>query len=653
MLSFRIRTLIAYTLLLPALAVARPAAAQYALTDLGTLDGVAGHSSAGNGINAIGQVVGWSDSSAGYRHAFCWTPSAPNATHGTLVDFGTLGGNTSIAYSINAYGRVVGQSQTGAVDSSGNPIIHGFLTESNLPIQVPYDDLYTLGGDNSAAFSISDGVLVAGTAQDATNNYAACLWQGGNTLDLGPLTGTVYNNSQFATADRGNGINAIGQIVGAANIGGGVMHAFLYNGAMIDLTPSLSGNSAACAINASGLIAGGYYGAPDGFEHAFLWTPSTPNGASGSLADLGTLGGFSAAYAINTFGQVVGESATPTGESHAILIYNGVLTDLNTLLPGGTGWTLNRAYGINDNGQIAGEGTGPNGSHAFLLTPAPVVNSLTFTPTSPVGGKTATGKVTLMSAAPSGGALVFLTSANTSVATVPATVTVPAGATSVTFTVTTYPVTSTIPVAISMTRGVTKSVTLKVQPVALSSFTLTPSTVAGGKSVTGKVTLNGPAPSGGRVITLTNANGAASVPGSVTVPGGASSVSFTITTTAVTSSVSGTVTASYNSVNKSVNLTVRPITLKSLTITPASTTGGNSVMGKITLEAPAAPGAITVTLSSSNPAAANPTLASINIPAGQTTVTFTIATSPVSGSTPVTITATANGFSKSAIVTVN
>jgi len=70
------------------------------------------------------------------------------------------------------------------------------------------------------------------------------------------------------------------------------------------------------------------------------------------------------------------------------------------------------------------------------------LSSLTVSPTDVVGPDPATGTVTLSSAAPSGGFTVDLTSDNTAAATVPPSVTVPAGSTSATFTVSTKEVTN-------------------------------------------------------------------------------------------------------------------------------------------------------------------------------------------------------------------
>ena len=70
------------------------------------------------------------------------------------------------------------------------------------------------------------------------------------------------------------------------------------------------------------------------------------------------------------------------------------------------------------------------------------LSSLTISPTNVVGPDPATGTVTLSSAAPSGGVTIDLTSDNTAAATVPPSVTVPAGSTRATFTVSTRALTN-------------------------------------------------------------------------------------------------------------------------------------------------------------------------------------------------------------------
>jgi hypothetical protein len=188
---------------------------------------------------------------------------------------------------------------------------------------------------------------------------------------------------------------------------------------------------------------------------------------------------------------------------------------------------------------------------------------------------------------------------------------------------------------------------------ALSALTLAPATFAGGcQTSTGKVTLTAPAPAGGAVVTITNTNPAASMPASVTVPAGATTAKLTITGVAVTSNQTGTVTATYGGASKSATLTVRPIGVAGVSISPNPVTGPASAVGTVTLECPAAPGNIVVTLTSGNPAVAN-VVPSIRVPAGSTTATFHVSTSDVSVVSYANIRATANGVWKAVRLTVN
>lgn len=191
--------------------------------------------------------------------------------------------------------------------------------------------------------------------------------------------------------------------------------------------------------------------------------------------------------------------------------------------------------------------------------------SLALNPTSVNGGKSSTGQITLSSAAPSAGIAFSLSSSNTSSATVPSSVTVPAGLTTVAFQVATMASSSTTNVTISATTsGViqTASLTVTPQPSAgpgLTFLSLTPSSVFGGSPSSGLVTLSGPAPSGGATVSLSSSNpSAVTVPASVTVAASATSASFTATTSSVTASSTVTVAASYAGTTLNSSLTVTP-----------------------------------------------------------------------------------------------
>src|SRR5207302_4356270 len=70
----------------------------------------------------------------------------------------------------------------------------------------------------------------------------------------------------------------------------------------------------------------------------------------------------------------------------------------------------------------------------------------------------------------------------------------------------------------------------------LSTLSLNPTSVNGGSSSTGTVTLSGAAPSGGAVVNLSSSAPAATVPSSVTLIAGYTSETFTVNTTTVTAS---------------------------------------------------------------------------------------------------------------------
>jgi hypothetical protein len=199
---------------------------------------------------------------------------------------------------------------------------------------------------------------------------------------------------------------------------------------------------------------------------------------------------------------------------------------------------------------------------AQAASAAASLSAVSVSPTSIIGGNSSQGTVTLTGPAPSGGAVVTL-SDNSASASVPASVTVAAGATSAAFTITTSPVTAPTSVTLSGTfGGVTRQATLTVQPqpagVTLSTLAVSPTSVTGGNSSQGTVSLTGPAPSGGAVVTLSDNSASANTPASVTIAAGAVSASFTVTTGTVTAATAVTITASFGGVTRTATLTVNP-----------------------------------------------------------------------------------------------
>jgi hypothetical protein len=95
-------------------------------------------------------------------------------------------------------------------------------------------------------------------------------------------------------------------------------------------------------------------------------------------------------------------------------------------------------------------------------------------------------------------------------------------------------------------------------PLGVAAITITPLTIVGGSLASGTVYLNGVAPPGGAVVSLSSDNSALQVPQTVTVQEGSGQVNFTVNTSSNSGSNPVTVTATYASSSGSVQVTVTP-----------------------------------------------------------------------------------------------
>jgi hypothetical protein len=194
-------------------------------------------------------------------------------------------------------------------------------------------------------------------------------------------------------------------------------------------------------------------------------------------------------------------------------------------------------------------------------------------------------------------------------------------------------------------------------PATLSTFSTNPSTVVGGDASFGTVVLSTGAPDGGAVIALSSSNpSVASVPASATAPANSFTADFAIATSPVTANTTVTITAAYNGATRTATLTVttsaaQSASLQSLTLSPSSVVGGSQWQGIVTLSSGAPQAGANVSLSSSNAGVAS-VPASVTVNAGATNAVFNASTTSVSASTPVTISATYNGTTVTAGLTV-
>jgi len=210
-------------------------------------------------------------------------------------------------------------------------------------------------------------------------------------------SGSAVRATRPSLSSDATGINDSGEIVGTTSL--------LVNGKIYPL-PGFRAES----INNSGQVAGFF----DGNGYGYLWTPSSPNGTSGSYVTFPFL-----ASQVNNLGQVVGSPYNDGGAIESAALFS-ILTGVQILPPpsgvsvvlaansinnlgqvvglvayfsgpylwdsthgtqyltdptrftilNSSGWSLGQVLGINDYGQIVGCGTNPNGvGRAFLLTP--------------------------------------------------------------------------------------------------------------------------------------------------------------------------------------------------------------------------------------------------------------------------------------------
>jgi len=325
----------------------------------------------------------------------------------TITDLGTLPGlaGSYVWGGVNNQGHV-------AVYANDDPI--ALLGSSSFLWKGPGDIQLLLGppgATTTVAFGLNDLDQVVGASGPTPEGYLAVLWEGGKVTTLGKLPGDTESDAYA--------INNWGLVVGLSlnfNVDPYTSLAtYWYKGKIYSLPP-LDGaaNSLAMAVNDWGQAVG------ISGSRAVLWT-TIPKA---SVADLGTLGGDgSSANAINNSGQVVGAAQTLSGDwhpvlwngrdildlqnfdrdpagcafwinncgqivgfsgtditgsdlhkAHALLWENGQVINLDTQIPGNSGWVLRQATGINDRGQITGIGRHNGKDRVFLLTPVDAQN---------------------------------------------------------------------------------------------------------------------------------------------------------------------------------------------------------------------------------------------------------------------------------------
>ncbi len=305
-----------------------------------------------------------------------------------------------------------GVSETGEVVGLYNSCVVGPSRAFRWTEETGFVTLQVPDGFTSASAQDIDsatGWIVGAMTPQGQNVSTAALWIDGKAIDLGTLPGGNYSHA-FAVAN--------GWIVGkwGNNINGDpAIGAFLYqNGKMLNIHADLGmPNSWAWDVNAAGQVTGWMGCAPQIDARAFIWDagrvnelPPIPGGltsegraitsdsstivgvgrwidpdtemifgrafsyANGEMINLGTLPGHLASSAsdISDQGIVIGSLAG--GAASGFIWYQGMMVDLNSLIPSESGVEISGGSAINSQGQIAATGHDAKGDVVgLLLTP--------------------------------------------------------------------------------------------------------------------------------------------------------------------------------------------------------------------------------------------------------------------------------------------
>ncbi len=352
-----------------------PAYAQnYVFSDMGRLSDLS-TSYYTRGINNLGQVV--AETSSG--HASVWS-------NGSWTNLPALPGYTHSGQDINDAGQVSGYGGPAGVDTSV-AMRWDSLSSQPTPLTglIPLDVTQTVLPFD-AGMTINNHGAVAGWVWTQAGGLNPALWQPGSTTltELGSLGGQysfVYNHS----------INDAGLVAGFGQTENGEASRGIAwdNGGPPQLLALLPGgtNNEGDGINNLGQIVGaannGTFDDNGDINVPVLW-----NSVTDQPTLLGTLGGARGmAMSINDSGQIVGWSEALDGKAHLTLWDDGQIIDLNQFIPAdlvAAGWHINDDplaessiwtsdfLDINNRGGIIS--TLYNGDNALplMLTPVPV-----------------------------------------------------------------------------------------------------------------------------------------------------------------------------------------------------------------------------------------------------------------------------------------
>jgi probable HAF family extracellular repeat protein len=223
--------------------------------------------------------------------------------------------------------------------------------------------------DQATAYGIADDGTIVGFAGDFRGLHA-CKWVDRKLqildIPVGPSS-VAYDISDSGFICGWMGIHPH-PLFGAS--------AFIYKDGSVNDLASITGisNTEAHAVNNFGQACGTTWTFTDQkdpigstIRRGFIWSGK-------NVEDIGALPGHVETYVkdLNDAATIVGYCLDEKGFSRAFMWHNGIMTDLNDLIPPELGYTISSAEAINHAGQITGTGRKADGNGAaFVLSPVP------------------------------------------------------------------------------------------------------------------------------------------------------------------------------------------------------------------------------------------------------------------------------------------
>lgn len=575
---------------------------------------------AGVTFDSSGNMFGTTDAGGLNNYGLVWEIDS-TGTYQDLHDFGGYITTSNGGYgpdgqyprssvTLDSAGNLYGTTYSG-----GSRSAYGMIWEFTKSGR--YVDLHDFGGfiTNSNGSVGYDGYAPQGGVKfDANGNMFGCTVYGGLGATYGMVWGISNLGNYFDVHDFAGTVTSTGGVAG-------VDGQFPYGDIGIDLSGNLYGTTNS--------------GGPTGGNAGIVWKLQSIAFTNFTVTPNSVVGGTTVTASITLSGPAGASGATVnlSSDTASISVPSSII-----VAPGAT----TAGFTINTPKLLAGVNAKISATLGATTIVAPLdvnpsMSGFTVNPTTVVGGTTATGTVSLNGTAAPAGVVVSISS-NSASATVPATFTIPGGASSGSFTINTNVVNATTTAIFAVTDFVTTHNSLTITPGGLTNLTLSPSTVYGGSNSVGTITLSAPAPSGGTVVNLSSNDVSAVVPTTVVVSAGATTATFTITTLGVDATTTPTITATLGSTNKTASITVKQAVMSGFSVSPSTVVGGSSATGNIILHGQAGPSGIAATVSSNIAAATVP--ASVVIPYGSASGTFTINTNVVNSTVNAVFTVT-------------